>query len=101
MDADSDWFVYGGVLLNATDIPIDEIEINITKADPTPVYTGTDYHALHDFHEDCFTPDGAFNIAYQYYVGPGNGDSALMYVRGELKQNNTEEGEDGELISFL
>ena len=91
MEADSDWYVYGGVLPNATNIPIDEIEINITKADPTPVYTGTDYHALHDFHEDCFTPDGAFNIAYQYYVGPGNGDSALMYVRGELKQNNTEE----------
>jgi hypothetical protein len=95
MEDSSEWFIYGGVLPNADEMPMDEIVINCTKADPTPVYAGTDYHALHDFREDCFTPDGAFNIAYQYFVGPGNGDSDLYYVRGELR-DGTLEGEEEE-----
>jgi hypothetical protein len=96
VDDSSEWFIYGGVLVGADEMEMDEIEINCTKADPTPVYTGTDYHALHDFHEDCFSPDGAFNIAYQYYVGPGNGDSDLYYVRGELCKGLCEGEEEEE-----
>ncbi len=95
----SEWFIYGGALLGAVEMEMDDIEINITKADPNPVYAGTDYHALHDFHEDCFSPDGAFNIAYQYYVGPGNGDSDLYFVRGEFCTGECEvpsEEEEGE-----
>jgi hypothetical protein len=92
----SEWFIYGGVVPHADELDLDEFEINCTKADPTPVYAGTDYHALHDFHEDCFSPDGAFNIAYQYYVGPGNGNSDLYYVRGELCKGVCEEKEEEE-----
>ena len=75
---------------------IRDIEFNIDKADPTPCYVGTDYHALHDFHENCISPDGAFNIAYQYYVGPGNGDSTLLYVRGILPGFKPQGGGEGE-----
>jgi hypothetical protein len=83
--------------IKANEGDIEDIEINATKADPTPVYTGTDYHALHDFHENCISPDGTFNIAYQYYVGPGNGDSDLYYVRGDTpKEIFGEEEEEGE-----
>ena len=98
VEEDSEWFIYGGMAINATQGELDDLVIPITKADPTPVYAGTDYHALHDFHEDCISPDGAFNIAYQYYVGPGNGDSDLYYVRGELPGftiGGEEEGEEG------
>jgi hypothetical protein len=77
----STWYIYAGMQRHAD---VDVIELNYSKADPTPVYQGNDYHALHDFFEICITPDGALNIAYQYYVGPGNGDSMLYYVRGEL-----------------
>jgi hypothetical protein len=82
--------------VNADEGDLDEIDIMIDKADPTPCYVGTDYHALHDFHENCFSPDGAFNIAYQYYVGPGNGDSTLLYVRGVLPDGDGEEEEEEE-----
>jgi hypothetical protein len=84
VESSSEWYIYGGMMRHATEVDIGNTSMNFTRADPNPVYVGTDYHALHDFHEDCFTPDGAFNIAYQYYVGPGNGDSDLYYVRGEL-----------------
>lgn len=94
VDEDSEWYIYGGVAINATDGKLNDIEMNITKADPTPCYAGTDYHALHDFHENCFSPDGAFNIAYQYYVGPGNGNSDLYYVRGELSEEALGEEEE-------
>jgi hypothetical protein len=95
-DESSEWFIYGGMTVNATEGELGNISINITKADETPVYTGIDYHALHDFHEDCISPDGAFNIAYQYYVGPGNGDSDLYYVRGELPPGTFGEEEEPE-----
>jgi hypothetical protein len=84
------WYLYAGMQQHAD---TDNISINFTKADPTPVYEGNDYHALHDFFEVCITPDGALNIAYQYYVGPGNGDSMLYYVRGELPEMSDEETE--------
>ncbi|UCE38516.1 MAG: exo-alpha-sialidase [Thermoplasmata archaeon] len=90
----SEWYIYGGMTLNADVGDLEEVFINITMADPTPCYIGTDYHALHDFHENCISPDGAFNIAYQYYVGPGNGDSTLLYVRGELSGEVEEEEEE-------
>jgi hypothetical protein len=93
VDDNSEWYIYGGMTINADAVDMDEIEINITRADPNPCYIGTDYHALHDFHENCISPDGAFNIAYQYYVGPGNGDSDLYYVRGELPKEPLEEEE--------
>ncbi len=101
VDENSEWYIYGGMTVNATEGDLDALEINVTMADPTPCYIGTDYHALHDFHENTISPDGAFNIAYQYYVGPGNGDSTLLYVRGELPKGifgddeEEEEGEDG------
>jgi hypothetical protein len=99
VEENSEWYIYGGALQNADEMDMDEMEINCKKADPTPVYAGTDYHALHDFHENCFSPDGAFNIAYQYYVGPGNGDSDLYFVRGEFCSEECEgtcEEDEGE-----
>jgi hypothetical protein len=96
VDDDSEWYIYGGMTINATEVEMKDIKINTTQADPTPCYVGTDYHALHDFHENCISPDGAFNIAYQYYVGPGNGDSTLLYVRGELTDEPPEVDEEAE-----
>jgi hypothetical protein len=81
VDENSEWYLYAGMQFHADS---ENISMNFSKADETPVYVGNDYHALHDFFEVCITPDGALNIAYQYYVGPGNGDSMLYYVRGEL-----------------
>ncbi len=83
----STWYVYGAMQRHAD---VADIDLNFSIADPTPVYEGDNYHALHDFFECCISPDGALNIAYQYYIGPGNGDSMLYYVRGELPE------EDGE-----
>lgn len=83
VDESSIWYLYGGMQLHAD---VDDIKINFSKADPTAVYVGNDYHALHDFFEVCITPDGALNIGYQYYIGPGNGDSMLYYVRGQLPE---------------
>ncbi|MEE9150456.1 MAG: sialidase family protein [Thermoplasmata archaeon] len=94
VDENSRWYIYGGLQLHADEADID---INFSKADPTEVYVGNDYHALHDFFECAISPDGALHIAYQYYIGPGNGDSMLYYVRGELPDDG-EEGE-GEEVS--
>jgi hypothetical protein len=92
VDENSEWYIYGGIQLNTEG----DININFSKADPEPVYIGNDYHALHDFFECAISPDGALNIAYQYYVGPGNGDSMLYFVRGELPTSAFGEEEDGE-----
>lgn len=91
VSGDSVWYLYAGMQRHAD---VDDIAINFSMADPSAVYIGNDYHALHDFFEVCITPDGALNIAYQYYVGPGNGDSMLYYVRGELPE--MEGGQDEE-----
>jgi hypothetical protein len=39
--------------------------------------------------ECAIGPDGYLNVAYQYYVGPANGQSDLYFVRGTLPQNTT------------
>ncbi|UCG68957.1 MAG: exo-alpha-sialidase [Thermoplasmata archaeon] len=97
VDENSKWYIYGGMQLHADVVDMADIDINFSMADPTEVYIGNDYHALHDFFECCISPDGALNIAYQYYVGPGNGDSILYFVRGELPDGNgDEEEEEGE-----
>jgi hypothetical protein len=91
----STWYVYGAMQKYADSVDMDDIQLNFSKADENPVYEGTDYHALHDFFECCISPDGALNVAYQYYVGPGNGDSMLYYVRGEFpEEDEKEEGEE-------
>jgi len=80
LSAESEWYLYGGMDLKGAfqETP----SINMSKADPTPCYVGTNTHALHDFFEIVITPDMALNIAYQYYVGPTNGASTLLFVRG-------------------
>ena len=50
---------------------------NFTRGEQGPVYTGTNLHALHDFFEIAVGPDGYLDVAYQHYVGPANGASAL------------------------
>jgi hypothetical protein len=91
----STWYVYGAMQKYADVVDMEDIQLNFSKADENPVYEGTDYHALHDFFECCISPNGALHIAYQYYVGPGNGDSMLYYVRGEFpEEDEKEEGEE-------
>ncbi len=81
VSTDSMWYIYAGMQLHADE---EDIDLNFTRADPNPVYVGDNYHALHDFFEICIGPDLGLNIAYQYYVGPGNGDSDLYFVRGQI-----------------
>ncbi len=80
---DSEWYIYGALALNAGS---GNLSLNFSIADPTPVYVGANLHALHDFYEIVITPDMALNLAYQYYVGPGNGDSMLYFVRGIVEE---------------
>ena len=80
---ESEWYVMGAMQRD----PIhNELMLNFSRADPEPVYVGSNTHALHDFFEIAVTPDGALNVAYQYYVGPENGHSDLYFVRGDLNR---------------
>ena len=82
---DSEWYIYGGLQRNAIEDPIN---MNLSIADPDPVYVGSDLHALHDFFEIVVGHDGSINIAYQYYIGPENGHSDMYFVRGNLPELN-------------
>jgi len=82
----SEWYIMGGIQRNAIQDPV---HMNFSRADPHPVYVGSDLHALHDLMECAIGPDGYLNVAYQYYVGPANGQSDLYFVRGTLPQNTT------------
>ena len=82
----SEWYVMGAMQRDAA---LDPIKFNFSRADPKPVYVGSNLHALHDFFEIGVGPDGYLNIAYQYYVGPDNGRSDLYFVRGTLPDNQT------------
>jgi len=81
VSAESEWYILGAMQRDAIDGPLD---LNFSRADPSPVYVGSDLHALHDFFEIVVTPDGYLNIAYQYYIGPENGHSELYFVRGTV-----------------
>lgn len=85
VSTESEWYLIGACALNAAS---GNLSLNFSIADPTPCYKGDNLHALHDFFEVVITPDKAMNIAYQYYVGPGNGDSDVYFVRGEVKDPN-------------
>jgi hypothetical protein len=82
----SAWYIMGGMQRNAIKDPV---HMNFSRADPHPVYVGSDLHALHDLMECAVGPDGYLNVAYQYYVGPANGHSDLYFVRGTLPSNGT------------
>jgi hypothetical protein len=83
ISAESEWYIYGALALNAAG---GNLSLNFSIADPTPCYVGDNLHALHDFYEIVITPDMAINLAYQYYVGPGNGDSQIYFVRGVVEE---------------
>jgi len=87
VSASSEWYLYGAMALNAGG---GNLTLNFSIADPHPVYVGSNLHALHDFFEIVISPDMHLNIAYQYYIGPANGDSKLFFVRGRV---NKPEGE--------
>ena len=67
--------------------PKNGTKINYQIADPEPLYTGDDLHALHDFFEVVIAPDGTLNIAYQHNIGAhpyedGEEQRYLYFVRG-------------------
>lgn len=82
----SEWYIMGGMQRNAIENPG---HMNFSRADPHPVYVGSNLHALHDLMECAVGPDGSLNVAYQYYIGPENGHSDMYFVRGTLPQNTT------------
>lgn len=83
ISANSTWYLYAGMQRSAL---FGQIVMNFSIASEEPLYQGEDLHALHDFFEVVITPDGALNVAFQHYVGPCNGCSALYFVRGELPE---------------
>ncbi len=79
----STWYLYSAV----AEDPGNGTQFNFEIADPEPVYTGDDLHALHDFFELVIAPDGSINIAYQRNIGqhpfePGEEQRYLMFIRG-------------------
>lgn len=81
----SKWYIYGGVTHDST---VTNRSFAFQKLDPQVLYTGKDIHALHDFFEVAFSPDGAFNVAYMTNLPPQapnqvDGDRHLWFVRGE------------------
>ena len=82
---ESEWYLYAAVAEN----PTNGTQLDFQIADPEPLYTGDDLHALHDFYEIVIAPDGSLNIAYQRNIGShpyeaGEEQRYLMFVRGEV-----------------
>ncbi len=85
VSADSEWYLYVAVEENLTKGQQPDYVI----ADPEPLYTGDDLHALHDFYETVISPDGSVTIAYQHNIGqhpvePGEEQRYLYSVTGRF-----------------
>jgi hypothetical protein len=77
---DSVWYVYGGMMRNSD---IGNISINFTPASPDPVYVGSRLNALGDLFESVITPDGAYNIAFEWRDA-AQAKRFLGFVRGTM-----------------
>ena len=94
-----EWYLYSGALREPHENDTFQFEIAAMNPDGTPevLHTVTQYeedngdvHALHDFFESVFSPDGTWvGIAYQQNIGlhpfeDNEEQRYIKFVRGDL-----------------
>ena len=97
--AGQEWYLYSGAVREPHENDTFQFEIAAINADGTPevLHTVTQYeedngdvHALHDFFESVFSPDGSWvGIAYQQNIGlhpfeDNEEQRYIKFVRGDL-----------------
>ena len=98
--AGQEWYLYSGALREPHENDTFQFEIAAVNPDGTPevLHTVTQYeedngdvHALHDFFESVFSPDGSWvGIAYQQNIGlhpfeENEEQRYIKFVRGDLE----------------